>query len=252
MGIDDRVRRENDFWGHHIPGLEDCLAEFHAKPDANTEAMLQAVEPTNGKRVLDFACGTGVVSAWLASRGAEVVGLDPSPDAIAIAEQVCHSLSLPVHFISQTIEEATDLGEFDAIVGRYALHHTDVPATAIRLAEILRNGGKAAFVETFNTNPILRLCRSHLIGRVGIPRLGTLDEHPLGPKDVQAIRRAFGHAHSQVAELRFFRIFDRQVLQYRSSKASKICGQVDDLLHRLPRSASLSYHQVVVAQRTLL
>ncbi|MGI9119196.1 MAG: class I SAM-dependent methyltransferase [Acidimicrobiales bacterium] len=249
MGAEDRVGREQDFWGHHIPSARECVAEFHAGPDANTEAMLRAIEPVRGARVLDFACGTGVVSAWLASRGAEVVGLDPSPDAVGVAEEVCTTLSLPVTFVIQTIEEATDLGEFDAVVGRYALHHTDVAATGAELAQHLRPGGKAAFVETFATNPLLRLGRRHLIGRAGIPRLGTLDERPLGPDDVEALGTAFGQARSVVAEMRFLRIFDRQVLRYRLAWASAVCRFVDDAILRIPGSTSLSYHQVVVLER---
>lgn len=248
MNSNDRVGREQDFWGHHIPSASACITEYHAGPDANTEAMLQAIEPVRDRRILDFACGTGVVSAWLASRGAQVVGLDPSPDSIAVAQEVCSTLGMPVTFVSQTIEAATDLGDFDGIVGRYALHHTDVAATGLALAQHLRPDGKAAFVETFATNPVLRLARGHLVGRAGIPRLGTLDERPLGPEDVEALRIAFGRARTIVAEMRFLRIFDRQVLRFRAPLATAVCGFVDDAIQRIPGSTSLSYHQVVVLE----
>lgn len=250
MTSEDRLSRERDFWGHHIPSAAQSVQQFRAGPDANTEAMLRAIEPVRGARVLDFACGTGVVSAWLASRGAEVVGLDPSPDAIRVAEEVCRALSLPVTFVSQTIEEATDLGMFDAVVGRYALHHTDVAATGAALAQHLRPGGRAAFLETFATNPLLRLARRHLVGRAGIPRLGTLDERPLGPDDMESLRSAFGRGRTFVAEMRFLRIFDRQVLRRRSPRASALCRLVDDAILRIPGSTSLSYQQVVVLERT--
>jgi len=244
-----RVRREQDFWGHHLPTAEECIAEFHEGPDPNTEGMLRAVGPLRGQRILDFACGTGVVSAWLSSRGAEVVGLDPSPEAITVANEVSRGLALAPTFVSSLVEEAGDLGVFDAVVGRYALHHTDVAATGAALARLVRPGGKAAFVETFATNPLLRFSRRHLIGRPGIPRLGTLDERPLGPEDIRALQDAFGRATTIVSEMRFLRILDRQVLHYRSPWASKACAIVDDGLGRLPRSASLSYHQVVVLEK---
>ena len=249
MNADDRVRREQDFWGHHLPDVPECLARFRAGPDPNTYAMLRAIGPVQGARILDFACGAGVVSAWLTSEGADVVGLDPSREAISLAEDVSKALSLKPTFVSTTLDEAEELGTFDAVVGRYALHHTDVAATGKALARRLRTGGKAAFLETFATNPLLRFSRRHLIGHAGIPRLGTLDERPLGPEDIESLRQAFGRAETVVAQMRFLRIFDRQVLRRRSRWASRACGFLDDRLLRVPGSTALSYQQVIVLEK---
>lgn len=248
---DERARREKDFWGHHIPSLEECLALYAAGPDPNTEAMLQAVEPVGGASVLDFACGGGVVTAWLAARGAAVVGLDLSPDAIARARELLEAVGLEARLVATSLEEAGDLGTFDAIVGRYALHHTDVAQLAPVLASRLRSGGTAAFVETFASNPVLRLCRRWLVGRAGIPRFGTLDERPLDRAAVAALETAFGSMRIEVAELRFLRIFDRQVLRYRSKRLGSALAATDDLLARLPGSTALSYHQVIVLEKPL-
>lgn len=43
--------------------------------------------PTTG-RALDLACGDGRVSVWLATRGMEVTGLDVSPVAVELAEDL--------------------------------------------------------------------------------------------------------------------------------------------------------------------
>src|ERR1700760_2319982 len=48
-------------------------------------ALVNAVDPQPGQRVLDVACGTGLVSAAVAARGADVVGLDQSADMLARA-----------------------------------------------------------------------------------------------------------------------------------------------------------------------
>lgn len=242
----DRDDREQDFWGHHIPSLESCLAEYRAGPDPNTELMLQAVGPLPGLRVLDFACGAGVTTAWLVAKGAEVVGLDLTEPPLIRAGEVLDELGLKATFTNTTLEEADFLGQFDAIVGRYALHHTALPQIAPLLAARLRPGGRAAFVETFGSNPVLSLARRNLIGKLGIPRLGTLDEKPLDKRDVEALAQAFGTATMEVREFRFMRIFDRQVLRYRNERLSSMCAAVDDALHRIPRTDFLSYHQVVV------
>lgn len=249
MTLDERGHRESDFWGHHIPDLESCLAEVAAGPDPNTAAMLRAVEPVAGSRILDFACGGGVTSAWLAAQGAHVVGVDLSPHSIARAREVHEALGLPATFVL-TLEEAASEGLFDAVVGRYALHHTDVPELAPMLAALVRPGGRGAFVETFATNPILRLARRTLTGRLGIAKLGTDDERPLGRGDLDALRQAFGTLDVECKQMAFLRIFDRQVLRFKAPRVSSVLRWLDDQIQRVPNSASWSYFQVVVVAKT--
>lgn len=247
-GVTERDDRERDFWGHHIPGLDACLAEYRGGPDPNTDAMMRAVEPVAGARILDFACGGGVTSAWLTARGAKVVGVDLSPESLERARQVHAALGLEATFVG-TLDEAGEHGPFDAVVGRYALHHTDVAEMAPMLARLVRPGGRGAFVETFATNPVLRFARETLTGRAGIRKVGTEDERPLGPLDVAALRSAFGQLETTCAEMHFLRLLDRQVLQYRRPALTSVIGWIDDRIGRLPRSAPLSYFQVVAVRK---
>ncbi len=248
-GAGGRDDRERDFWGHHIPGLDACLTEYRAGPDPNTEAMLRAVEPVPGARILDFACGGGVTSAWLAARGADVVGVDLSLDSLARAREVHTALGLHGTFVA-TIDEAQDLGPFDAVFGRYALHHTNVSEMAPLLARCVRPGGRGAFVETFATNPLLRMARDLVPGRFGVPKLGTEDERPLGRADLAALRSTFGRLDITCAQMHFLRILDRQVLRYRYPPASSILARLDDGIGRIPSSASFSYFQVIVVHKS--
>jgi len=212
--------------------------------------MMRAVEPVAGARILDFACGGGVTSAWLAGRGADVVGVDLSLVSLARAREVHASLGLGATFVT-TLDEANDLGPFDAVVGRYALHHTNVTEMAPLLARCVRRGGKGAFVETFATNPLLRFARRTVPGRLGIPKLGTEDERPLGPGDIAALQSAFGQLQLACDQMHFFRILDRQVFRYRSRSVSSVMGWIDDRIGGLPRSAPLSYFQVVMVRKTV-
>jgi SAM-dependent methyltransferase len=241
----EREARERAFWDTHIPGVAECLAEYSAGPDVLTAALLDAVEPLDGARVLDFACGTGITSAWLAARGAAVTGIDLSPGSTARAAEVCRAAGIDADFLTGRLAEHPELGAFDRIVGRFALHHVDVAAVAPLLAARLRPGGVAAFIETMDSNPVLRLARRHLVGRFGIPRFGTLDEHPLTQHDLVVLERAFGDLDVRVPWLTFLRIFDRQVLGYRSARATRLLGSVDDLLLRRGLE-SWSYHQLLV------
>ncbi len=244
-----REGRERRFWDENVPSVADCVLEYREGPDPNSALMLDALEPLRGKRVLDFACGVGVTSAWLADRGASVVGLDLSPESVARAGEFCRAVGADARFVAGSLD-SVDLGTevFDGIVGRYALHHVDCRVVGPQLAARIRDGGVAAFLETMDSNPLLRLARRHLTGRLGIPRLGTLDEHPLTADDLAMLRRAFGELRLEVAELTFLRIFDRQVLRYGSARVSSALGALDDLLARVGWTAG-SYQQVVVMTR---
>lgn len=247
----EREASEREFWDTKVPTLEACLEHYREGPDPNTALMLDAVEPLAGARVLDFACGTGVTSAWLSDRGAEVTGVDLSPKSTARAAELSSALGANATFVTGDLDSRELAATtFDRVVGRFALHHVDCAAVAPALAARLPGGGKAAFLETMDTNPVLRFARRRLVGRFGIPRYGTLDEHPLTRRDLDVLARAFGDLRIEVASMAFFHLFDRQVLQYRSERASAVLGTVDEFLLERLGLRSWSYHQVLVLSRT--
>src|SRR5690348_11180588 len=72
------------------------------------EATLEEVKLSPGERVLDIACGTGIVARVARARlgdGGHVVGVDVSPDMLAVARAVAPSIdwregnagALPLH-----------------------------------------------------------------------------------------------------------------------------------------------------------
>src|SRR5262249_9818101 len=96
--------RERDFWDEHVPSLDRCLAEYQPRPDANTAALLDALEPLAGASVLDFACGAGVGSAWLAGRGAAVTGIDLSPRSLARARELAERAGVEAEFVEGGVD----------------------------------------------------------------------------------------------------------------------------------------------------
>jgi SAM-dependent methyltransferase len=238
------LERERSFWDEHVPGFAEWQHDFESPPDSNTEAMLDALEPVEGRSVLDFACGAGVISAKLAARGAHVTGLDLSPAATAAAATYCNRVAVDATFVTGSLNKLP-FKRFDRIAGRYALHHTDVAATAPLLAQRLAPGGVAAFVETMATNPVLRVARRYLAGRLGVARWGTADERPLTREHLQIIRDAFGELRIEVRDLSFFFLLDRNVFRYRSPRLSQACARLDRAL--LQRAPWWSYHQVLIA-----
>ncbi|MDQ2714298.1 MAG: methyltransferase domain-containing protein [Chloroflexota bacterium] len=92
-------------------------------------ALVQAVHPHPGARVLDVATGPGYVAAAFAEAGCEVVGLDLTPAPLALAEQMREARGLTnLHFQLGDAEQLPWASPtFDIVVSRYALHHCEDP-----------------------------------------------------------------------------------------------------------------------------
>lgn len=106
--------------------------------------LLDLLQPRPGEKILDVGCGTGHLTAELAARGAEVLGVDLSPDMIAEAEHLHPHLD----FVLADARRLDFSGRFDAVFSNAALHW--VPEADEVLAGIqrsLRPGGR--FVAEF-------------------------------------------------------------------------------------------------------
>ena len=74
----------------------------------------------NGKNCLEIGCGAGYVSAWMARRGAFVVGVDPTPNQLSTAVRLNKEQDLNVHFVEgfgETLPFADET--FDFAISEY-------------------------------------------------------------------------------------------------------------------------------------
>jgi SAM-dependent methyltransferase len=96
-------------------------------------------------RALDLGCGTGVITVSLAERGFDVVGVDHSPDMLAIAEQKLANRNLEgTHELMtadvRNLPFAAD--EFDCVTCQGLLHHLeDIRPCIAELVRVLKPGG---------------------------------------------------------------------------------------------------------------
>ncbi|MBZ5610549.1 MAG: methyltransferase domain-containing protein [Acidobacteriia bacterium] len=103
------------------------------------ESLLELLQPRPGERILDVGCGTGQLTAEIARSGAEVTGLDNSPDMLAQARKNYPQLK----FVAADAAGFQVPEPFDAVFSNAALHWVkDQPAAAASIARALKPGGR--------------------------------------------------------------------------------------------------------------
>lgn len=103
------------------------------------EGVIDLLAPKPGEKILDLGCGTGQLTHKISERGAEVTGLDASPEMIGQARQNYPHL----RFVLEDAAHMRFESEFDAIFSNAALHWMlDVIGVASGAARALRPGGR--------------------------------------------------------------------------------------------------------------
>jgi len=105
-------------------------------------AVLDAVGPCEGQRVLDAGCGEGYLARDLASLGADVVGVDVSRRLVGAATSLPSDRT--VAFACASVD-ALPIGDaaFDLVVCNHLFSHLHAPAAAIQeFGRVLRSGGR--------------------------------------------------------------------------------------------------------------
>ncbi len=160
---------------------------------------------TAGQRVLDVACGTGVVAITMARRGATVSALDLTPELLARARENGETAAVEVDWREGDAEQLPfEAATFDAVVSQFG--HMFAPRPEVVVAEMLRvlkPGGTIAFS---TWPPELLAGRSFALGAryMPAPPAGIA---PLGLWGVPSVvTERLGDAVTDV-------VFDREVME---------------------------------------
>src|SRR6266516_1115567 len=99
--------------------------------------VLELLAPAPGERILDLACGDGVLTERIVAAGAEVVAVDAGPDMVAAAR---------ARGIDARVMPGQSLnfeGEFDAVFSNAALHWMHPPEAVLAgVHRALKPGGR--------------------------------------------------------------------------------------------------------------
>jgi SAM-dependent methyltransferase len=112
------------------------------------ESQVGVLGDVAGLDVLDLGCGVAYFSAWLARRGARVVGLDVTPAQLATARRMQAETGLSFQLVEASAE-AVPLGDasFDLVLSEYGASIWCDPAAWVpEAARLLRPGGRLVFL----------------------------------------------------------------------------------------------------------
>lgn len=121
------------------------------------ERAISALPPVAGHDVVELGCGTAYWSAWLARRGARVVGLDNSAGQLASARMLQREHALVFPLVHADAERAPFRdASFDLAISEYGAAIWCDPYRWIpEAARLLRVGGRLVFLVN---SVLLMLC----------------------------------------------------------------------------------------------
>jgi SAM-dependent methyltransferase len=130
---------QRDAWGA-FAAWENFTAHSAAK-------LVKFAQVASGQRLLDVACGTGVVAITAARRGAKVSGLDLSPLLIERARKNAVIAGCDIDFVEGDAEALPyPDASFDVVLSQFGHMFAPRPAVAVReMLRVLKVGGRIAF-----------------------------------------------------------------------------------------------------------
>ena len=138
-GITQFKEMQKQSWVHFTP------FETLTTPEAARLVNYAAIAP--GMRVLDVACGTGVVAITAARLGAIVTGLDLTPQLLERAKENARLAQAQIEWQEGDVEKLPfPDSQFDAVLSQFG--HIFAPRPEVAIAEMLRvlkPGGTIAF-----------------------------------------------------------------------------------------------------------
>jgi SAM-dependent methyltransferase len=143
MSIDVKAMKEGQkrMWASgDYPDIARTIAEV-------AEVVLERVGVQPGETLLDVATGTGNVAIPAAALGAEVTGLDLTPELLRVAEQRAVDAGVDVHFLEGDAEELPfEDDSFDRVTSCFGVIFAPRhERSASELSRVARPGATIAF-----------------------------------------------------------------------------------------------------------
>ena len=109
--------------------------------DATKRPLIEQAQIKSGFRVLDIGCGTGTMAVLIKKLhpAADVVGIDPDPDALAVCKRKSNRAGLAIEFDRGFADHMPYAdASFDRVFSSFMFHHLTADEKSATLSEIRR------------------------------------------------------------------------------------------------------------------
>jgi ubiquinone/menaquinone biosynthesis C-methylase UbiE len=196
--------------------------------------LVKLADLRNGERVLDVACGTGVVARFAAQHvgtSGKVTGLDLNPSMVAVARSLPPPPGAPVTWIeASALDMRLTDASFDVVLCQQGFQFFPDKRAALReMKRVLIAGGRVLLSVWDGATPYGIAMSAAVERHVGAEAAATLRQSRMGP-DAEAIRQLMVEAGFREVQVRSRTLTTRLpavadfVLQHLS--ASPVAGPV--------------------------
>ena len=227
--------------------IDHAQVERYLDPCANTlyplEYAFHLLGDIRNKTVVDLGCGKGENMVPLAKRGADVTGIDISPDLIQLALQriVAANINARV-LVGSAYETGLESESVDVIFCVALIHHLDIPRVRDEMYRILKKGGFIVLLEPVRFSKFYDLVRKALPAQEDTSEF----EHPLTMQELDCIGGAFTRENQRLFRLPFVAIPHRLF-----HKPNRLSYKVSDwIIHTCPAFEHFATNVVVRLRKT--
>jgi ubiquinone/menaquinone biosynthesis C-methylase UbiE len=212
--------------------MSETTISRYLSPPRNTthplEYAFHLLGDVRGQTILEYGCGDGMNTVVLSRRGASVIGLDLSPELLALAKErlrvnQCHESS----FVLGSAHELPFEDEsVDIVFGIAILHHLDLGLAASEVQRVLKKGGRAIFQEPLRNSKLVAHVRGLFPNRADVSPF----ERPLTDKELKDFASPCQY-QAKTFQLMLSRM--ATFIPFFQTPISKTCEHVDATLLRL-------------------
>ena len=172
--LSEHAQTNREVWAKNAAEFREPGKRNWAQPEITwgiwhlPESEIGALPVLEGKDVVELGCGTAYISSWLARRGANVVGVDLSPEQLATARELQAEHGIEFSLIEASAEDVPlPAASFDLVVSEYGASIWADPYLWIpEAARLLRPGGELVFLTNGLILELAWLVESERVGEM--------------------------------------------------------------------------------------